>query len=178
MNRFWRAGLVFVAAISLLLFGVYFYESHRVDGILVGPARPLESTQTVPIAPGSPSTAPAVPVPPSVVRIGPSASASLRSEVSSSPLAGSSGSIAKVTKYCATGYKTYFGRDPAIGIVATKVAFPYGTRVVISGMGAFIVGDKEPSYGSSDYDIYEGGDPGCRKRALRFGIQRLRVEVG
>lgn len=77
-----------------------------------------------------------------------------------------------ITKYCPTGNTTASGKWPRVGMVATlSRSIPFGTRVVIEGLGEFVVEDRIGH--GSEFDIFTNS---CAE-ADRFGRQHRRVTV-
>lgn len=78
-----------------------------------------------------------------------------------------------VTMYCWTGNRTSSGVWPQVGMAAGN-RWPFGTRIRVPGRGVVVVTDRIGH--GSDLDLY-GGREGCQERAIRFGRQRLPVQV-
>lgn len=82
------------------------------------------------------------------------------------------GGTRDITMYCPTGNRTASGKWPRPGMVATiSRSIPFGTRVLIEGLGEFVVEDRIGS--GSQFDIYS---PSCDE-ARRFGRQHRRVTI-
>lgn len=83
-----------------------------------------------------------------------------------------SGGLREITMYCPTGNSTASGKTPRRGMVATiSRAIPFGTRVLIEGIGEFVVEDRIGH--GSEFDIFT---PSCAE-ADRFGRHRARVTI-
>lgn len=98
----------------------------------------------------------------------------VRSSVSDQSRASSlfSGSVHDITMYCPTGSRTASGKWPTVGMVATiSRSIPFGTRVLIDGLGEFTVEDRIGH--GSEFDIFT---PSCAE-ADRFGRQHRRVRI-
>lgn len=83
-----------------------------------------------------------------------------------------SAGLRDVTKYCPTGNTTASGKQPRVGMVATiSRSIPFGTRVLIEGLGEFVVEDRIGH--GSEFDIFTNSCSDAR----RFGRQHRRVTI-
>lgn len=103
-------------------------------------------------------------------------SGSISRQQSSSPQpyrqVANSGGVHDITMYCPTGNRTASGKWPTRGMVATiSRSIPFGTRVVIEGLGTYTVEDRIGH--GSEYDIFT---PSCAE-ANRFGRKHRRVTI-
>lgn len=81
------------------------------------------------------------------------------------------GALHKITMYCING-RTASGKATSSGMVATRDRnIPFGTKIVIDGLGTFTVEDRI-GYGS-EYDIWT---PSC-STAISFGRKFRRVTI-
>lgn len=77
-----------------------------------------------------------------------------------------------ITKYCPTGNTTASGKRPREGMVATlSRSIPFGTHVLIEGLGEFVVEDRIGH--GSEFDIFTSS---CREAEV-FGRQHRRVTI-
>lgn len=82
------------------------------------------------------------------------------------------GPLHDITMYCPTGNTTASGKWPRRGMVATMSrSIPFGSRVLIDGLGEFVVEDRIGH--GSEFDIFT---PSCSE-ADRFGRQHRRVTI-
>lgn len=82
------------------------------------------------------------------------------------------GGVHDITMYCPTGNTTASGKWPRRGMVATiSRSIPFGTRVLIEGLGEYVVEDRIGS--GSEFDLFT---PSCGE-ARRFGRKHLRVTI-
>lgn len=80
--------------------------------------------------------------------------------------------VSDITMYCPTGNRTASDKWPRRGMVATiSRSIPFGTRVLIDGLGTFTVEDRIGH--GSEFDIFT---PSCDE-ADRFGRQHRRVTL-
>lgn len=83
------------------------------------------------------------------------------------------GRLYDITKYCPTGNLTASDKVPERGMVATlDRSIPFGTSVVIDGLGTYIVEDRI-GYGS-EFDIFTQS---CSE-ADQFGREHRTVSIG
>lgn len=85
----------------------------------------------------------------------------------------------RVSAYCDHAQPTYTGVWPRKGMAAVKAStgIGFGAVLHVAGRGRFVVTDREPPYGSSDVDLFEGWRPDCESWAARFGVQHLDVTI-
>lgn len=77
-----------------------------------------------------------------------------------------------ITMYCDTGSRTASGKWPEPGMVATiSRSIPFGTRVVIEGLGTYTVEDRIGH--GSEFDLFTHS---CAE-AERFGRKHRHVQI-
>lgn len=182
-----KTRLFLAAILAIIASGTYAVQSHptkttktsaSVASVVVAPQPVLE-----PVVPRASRSRSVTPTPATVTHVTrpqpvhkavdkprhPHVAATRRAQVPASV----GGRVYDITMYCDTGSRTASGKWPEPGMVATASrSIPFGTRIVIEGLGTYTVEDRIGH--GSDFDLFTHS---CSQARI-FGRQHKKVSIG